>query len=96
MSNPNSYRVAITDEITNIVEDDTAPVAKEDGRMTYEIYNLGPGDVYLGDTELDNTGDTGMPLPVGSSRTIALRIKASISGICLSGETADVAVLQVP
>ena len=91
--NPTSSAIEVTDEPTLIVDDNTAPVAKEDGRCTYEIYNMGPEDVYLGGDDV--TDATGIPLPVNASRTIAIRISAEIYGITSSG-TADVRVLQVP
>jgi len=95
--NPNSTRVAVTDEATAIIEDESKPVGvKEDGRVTYVISNTGGSDVYVGDDELDDTGDTGLPIPSGATLTIALRMQAKLYGICANGESSEVAILQVP
>lgn len=96
-TNPTTSRVSVDDTPTLLIEDVTTPVAKEDGRCTYELYNVGPDVVYLGaEAELDDTGDTGIPLPAGSSRTIAIRLSGKLHGICATGEAAEVAVLRVP
>jgi hypothetical protein len=91
--NPTSTAIEVTDEATLLIDDETAAAAKEDGRCTYEIYNNSGETVYLGDSDV--TDLTGIPLPVGSSRTIAIRLNGQLHGITETG-TADVRVLRVP
>jgi hypothetical protein len=92
---PTSSAVAVDDTETVLVADNTAPVGRnEDGRITYEFYNAGPDTVYMGGTGV--TVGTGQPLPAFAARTISLRHKGALYGICDTGATADVRVLRVP
>lgn len=52
----------------------------KDGRITYDIYNNGTATVYIGGTSAVTTA-TGTPIPVGGSRTLNLRIGATVYGI---------------
>jgi hypothetical protein len=93
--NPSTYAITVEDSPTLLIEDtSSAQGVREDGRCTYEVYNNGASTVYLGDAEVDDT--VGIPLPAGSSRTIAIRFKAVLYGATSAGETAEVRVLRVP
>jgi hypothetical protein len=80
------------DVVTKVVDDQTAPKAREDGRCTYEIYNDSAHTVYLGGASV--TTSTGIPLPAGTSRTIALRLQGEVFAI--SASNASVRVMRVP
>jgi hypothetical protein len=93
--NPEVSQVNVDDTATLLVSDESGPVGRnEDGRMTYELYNVGPDSVFLGAADVDS--ESGMPLPANSSRTIAFRFGSKLWGVCASGETADVRVMRVP
>lgn len=94
--NPYSYQITVQDTPTAVIEDETSAVgAHEDGRITYELFNLGPCEVYLGDDEV--TYGTGIPLPVNASRTISLRHRGVFYAVADgAAETADVRILVVP
>lgn len=92
--NPSTYAVAVDDTGATIIEDNTAPVAKEDGRCTYLVQNLGPDPVYLGGAEVA-VGD-GFELATGGVFTIAIRLGADLYGITDTGDAADVRVVKVP
>lgn len=77
-----------------IVNDATTPAAKEDGRCTYEVYNIGPDTCYLGSTQV--TSADGMPLPAGSSRTIAIRLKGKLYARGIVGSVSDIRVMRTP
>lgn len=67
--------------------------AAKDGRITYEFYNNGSAVVYLGGADTVTTSN-GIPLAVGGSRTIDLRLGAVVYGISGSAGQ-DVRVLEV-
>ena len=94
--NPSSYQITVQDTPTLVIEDETSAVGpREDGRCTYEMFNLGPCEVYIGDDEV--TYGTGIPLPVNASRTISIRHHAVLYAVADgAAETADVRVLRVP
>jgi hypothetical protein len=93
--NPSSYNVAVNDSVTQIIEDESAPKAKEDGRVTYLVQNLGPDPVYLGNSEVVHY--EGFELAVGGTLTIAIRLGGDLFGVCDGVAcTADVRVLVVP
>ena len=77
-----------------IIDDSTAPAAKEDGRCTYEVYNIGPDQCFLGSTQV--TSADGMPLPAGSSRTIAIRLNGKLYARGIVGSVSDVRVMRTP
>lgn len=92
--NPSSSAVAAGSTRVQVVNDTTAPVAKEDGRATYEIYNAGPDVCYLGGADV--TAANGQPLPPLSARTIAIRLGGKLWAVCASEGTADLRVLRIP
>lgn len=95
-TNPSTYAVQVTGSPTIIIDDETtSDGAHPDGKVSYEIYNLGPCEVWLGDDEV--TDETGIPLPVNASRTIAIRMHGKLYGLAYGqAEVADVRVLVVP
>jgi hypothetical protein len=93
--NPTVTQVSATDTPALVVADASVPVGRnEDGRTSYEIYNNGSAEVYLGAANVSDA--TGMPLPAGASRSISVRFTAKIWVVCATGETSDVRVLRVP
>lgn len=95
MINPTSTAIEVTDTPVLVVEDtSSAQGVREDGRCTYEIYCSGAYTVYLGDETA--TDATGIPLPPGSSRTIAIRFKATLHAVTAAGDVSEVRVLRVP
>ena len=62
-----------------VTVDDFSSAAK-DGRTTYEIYNNGTATIYLGGTS-GVTVATGIPIPAKASRTLDLRLSATVYGI---------------
>jgi hypothetical protein len=92
--NPTTAAVQVTAEGTLVVSDASTPTGRnEDGRITYEVFNVGDATVYLG--AADVTASTGQPLPTGAARTMSLRFGAKVWAVTASG-TADVRVMRVP
>lgn len=93
--NPSTSAVAVGTSAVAVINDATTPVgAHEDGRITYELYNVGPNTCYLGASNV--TTSTGIPLPANSSRSLSVRHNAELYAICASAESASVRVLVVP
>lgn len=93
-TNPYTYAVQVTGSPTLVIDDETEPTAREDGRVTCELYNLGPCEVWLGGDDVSD--ETGIPLPVNASRTIAIRLNGKLYGLAYgAAEVADVRVLVV-
>ena len=93
--NPSAEAKSVTATKSLVVNDDSTPTGRnEDGRITYEIYNLGPNTIFLGSSNV--TAANGQPLPINAARTFSVRFNAKIWAVCDTGDTADVRVLKVP
>lgn len=93
--NPSSSSVSVDDEATLIIDDESTPKgAKEDGRITYHLYNAGPDDVFLGDAGV--SVEDGAPLPVDAAFSVSIRHQGKLYAICDTGGTADVRVMVIP
>lgn len=75
-----------------ITAEDFASAAK-DGRTTYEIYNNGSATIFLGGTNAVTTSN-GIPIPPKASRTLDLRLGATVYAISGSAGQ-DVRILVV-
>lgn len=67
--------------------------AGKDGRVTYEFHNASDTIIYMGGPTV--TVQTGMPLPPGGSRTIALSLFGEAYGITTEPDKI-VRVMKVP
>lgn len=93
--NPSSNAVAVSSTAVLLIDDDTTPTGRsEDGRVTYTLFNLGAGIVYLGESDVDD--QSGLPLVVNGALSISIRHHGKLYGLCSSGETANVRVMLVP
>lgn len=62
--------------------------------QAFAFYNTGPDTVYIGDSTV--TDDDGLPVAAGSwSPGLALGTGDHIYGVCATGDTAEVRVLEV-
>jgi hypothetical protein len=67
--NPTSNAVAVESTAVLLIDDDTTPKGRsEDGRVTYTLFNLGAGIVYLGESDVDD--QSGLPLVVNGALSI--------------------------
>lgn len=93
--NPTCVKFLIENNTPQLIIDDvTTPAAKEDGRCTYEVFNIGPDECFLGDAQV--TGADGMPLPAGSSRTFAIRLQGHLFARGIVGSVSDLRVMRTP
>lgn len=67
--------------------------AGKDGRVTYEFHNSSNATVFMGGPTV--TVETGMPLPSGGSRTIALGLYGEAYAVAAE-ESKTVRVMKVP
>jgi hypothetical protein len=93
--NPTTTTVSVSDAAALIIDDEsTAAGVKEDGRITYVVYNGGSDWVYLGGSDVA-AGD-GIALGVDGVFTISIRHGGKLYGVCFEGESAQVNVMVIP
>lgn len=92
-ANISSHLKTVTTSPTRLAKATNVAAAGRDGRITFEFHNSSNQTLYMGGPTV--TVETGMPLPPGASRTIALALYGEAYAIAEEG-TATVRVMKVP
>lgn len=92
-ASPSASAYSVGATAVKVIENSDAAASGVDGRVSYEIANLGSATVYVGGSTV--TTSSGAPLPAGSARSFSLRLGGQVWAVSAT-EGQDVRVLKVP
>lgn len=92
-ASPTATAHAVGTTAVKVIENDDAAASGADGRVSFEVSNLGSATVYVGGPTV--TTSSGAPLYAGSARTFSLRLGGQVWAVSASAGQ-DVRVLKVP
>lgn len=92
-ASPTASAFSVGATSVKVIENNNAAASGIDGRVSFEIANLGSATVYVGGPNV--TTSSGAPLPAGSARSFSLRLGGQVWAVSAT-EGQDVRVLKVP